>query len=166
MNRRIIWTTILCMLAGILQSTLLAKVSILGVVPDVALCIVVYCAYINGTMTGQLSGFLSGLLLDFLSAAPLGLNCLVRTLIGALAGVFKGALFLDYLLMPVILCALATIIKAVIIFILHLFMGSLVQAYSLTTPVFWIELGFNAVSAPLLFLLLRRLTFLTPGRNE
>jgi rod shape-determining protein MreD len=155
MIRSVIFTVIFSILAAILQSTLIAKASFFGVVPDLALCILVFSAYVNGTMAGQVSGFLSGLFMDFLSAAPLGFNCLVRTLIGALAGIFKDAFFLDIFIMPVLLCALATIAKAAVIFVLHLLMGSAVPSYSFTSSVFYIELGLNALSAPLLFFLLK-----------
>jgi len=165
MIKKIIWTVLLCIAAAILQSTLISKIAVLKIVPDLALCILVYSAYVNGTMPGQVSGFFSGLLLDFLSASPLGLNCLIRTLIGALAGIFKGAFFLDIFFMPVILCTLATIIKAIILFILHLFLGSKVPAYSIITSVFWIELGFNALSSPLLFALLKRFRPISPQKG-
>jgi rod shape-determining protein MreD len=165
MIRSVIWTVILSIVAGILQSTLLAKIAFFKVVPDLALCILVYSAYVNGTMTGQVSGFFSGLFLDFLSAAPLGLNCFVRTLIGALAGVFKGAFFLDIIFMPVILCSLATIIKAIILFLLNLLIGQAVPSYSFLSSLFWIELALNSLSGPLLFFVLRRLRQLSPGRS-
>jgi len=167
MIRSTIWTVIFCTVAGILQSTVLNKITFFNnIVPDLALCVVVFSAYVNGTMTGQVSGFFSGILMDFLSATPLGLNCLFRTLIGALTGIFKGALFLDVVFMPMILCALATIAKALIFLILHLIMGSVVPAYSLTNSIFWIELGMNAISAPLLFLLLKHFKPILIGRSQ
>ena len=165
MIKSVIWTVLLCIAAGILQSTLIAQIAFLKVIPDIALCILVFSAYVNGTMTGQVSGFLSGLFLDFLSAAPLGLNVLVRTVIGALAGIFKGSFFLDALFFPVILCALATILKAVIIFIIHIFLGYGVPVYSFISQIFWIELALNCLSAPLLFFILKRIKPLTIKRN-
>jgi len=165
MIKSIVLTVILCVAAGILQSTVIAKFAFFNVVPDLALCILVFSAYVNGTMTGQISGFFSGLFLDFLSAAPLGLNSLVRTLIGAMAGFFKGAFFLDLFLMPVILCALATIFKALIIYVLHLFFRTSVPAYLFTSSVFWIELGLNCLCSPLLFFLLKRVKPLTMNRR-
>jgi rod shape-determining protein MreD len=163
--KNIVWTIILAIVAGILQSTLLGNIALFGVVPDFALCIIVYSAYVNGTMTGQLSGFSSGLLLDFLSGAPLGLNCLILTIIGAAVGIFKGAFFLDVFFMPFILCALATIAKAIILFFLNLIMGSAVPVYSLFSLLFWIELGLNSLSAPVLFFLLKRFKYITPKRS-
>jgi len=167
MTRCIIWTVVFSIIAGILQSTVIRHIAFFDVIPDLALCIVVFSAYVNGTMTGQVSGFFSGLLLDFLSAAPLGLNCLYRTIIGALTGLFKGAFFLDVIFMPAILCSLATIIKALIIFILHLVVGSSadIPTHSFTSSTFWIELGYNAVCAPLLFLLLKNFKPILIGRG-
>ena len=155
MVRSIIWTVVFSIIAAILQSTVFSYIAVFKVIPDIALCILVFSAYINGTMTGQVSGFFSGLFIDFLSASPLGLNSLIRTLTGAIAGLFKGAFHLDFIFMPVLLCSLATIFKAIVIFIVHLIMGPVVPAYSFTSSLFWIELGLNAVSAPLLFLILK-----------
>jgi len=165
MIKNIIWTIILSVLAGILQSTLLGNFALFGAVPDIALCIVVYSAYVNGTMAGQLSGFFSGLLIDFMSGAPLGLNCLIRTVIGAVTGIFKGAFFLDVFFLPFILCALATIAKALIMFLLNLIMGKVAPVYSLFSLIFWTELGLNSLSAPILFFLLRHFNFITPRRS-
>jgi len=165
MTRSIIWTVVFSTIAVILQSTVLKSIEILKVVPDIALCILVFSAYVNGTMTGQISGFFSGLFFDFISQAPLGLNCVYRTVIGALAGLFKGALFLDYFFMPVILCSLATIIKALIKLFLKLIMNLPIEVYSLASSTFWIELGYNAICAPLIFLLLRNFKPILVGRG-
>jgi len=164
MIRSTIWTIIFSVAAAILQSVLKGMFPVLIVLPDLALCIVVFSAYVNGTMTGQVSGFFSGLLIDFLSTSPLGMNSLVRTLIGALTGIFKGAFFLDIILMPVILCAAATMLKAFIMFILHLIMES-VPAYSFTSLDLWIELGLNCFFAPLLFLILKHFKPILTGRS-
>ena len=165
MIRSIIWTVVFSIAAAILQSTLIGMIPFLKIIPDLALCIVVFSAYKNGTMTGQVSGFFSGVLIDFLSAAPLGMNCLLRTLIGALTGIFKGAFFLDAFLMPVLLCAAATLLKALIVFLLHLIMGPVVPTYSLFTSMLWIELGLNCLCAPLLFFLLKHFKPIIAGRR-
>ena len=167
MIKNIIWALVFILAAALLQSTVLSRLIIyIQAIPDLTLGILIYIAYVNGTMTGQVSGFFSGLLLDFLSAAPLGLNCLVRTLIGALAGLFRGAFFLDVFFLPFILCSLATLLKAAIYFILNLLLGPAVPVYSLVTPLFWVELGLNSLSAPLLFGLLKRVRPLSPSRDK
>jgi len=164
MIRSIIWTVVFSIVAALLQSTVLARISFFDVIPDLALCVLVFSAYVNGTMTGQVSGFLSGLFVDFLSMAPLGMSSLIRTLIGALVGLFKDSLFLGYVVMPIILCTVATLLKVFMMFVLHLIMNS-IPAYSLTDSRLWIELGLNALCAPLLFLILRNFKPMLIGRS-
>ncbi|WP_010258478.1 rod shape-determining protein MreD [Treponema primitia] len=155
MGKNVIWATIFALLAAILQSTLLSRLAIYHAVPDIALGILVFSAYNNGTMTGQLTGFSSGLLLDFLSAAPLGLNTFVRTIVGASVGLMKGTFFLDTLLLPMALCGGATLIKALFFWILHLLFASAVPAYAAQSPILWVEFALNTLIAPFLFALLK-----------
>jgi len=164
--KNVVWTVIFCFIAAVLQSTILSHLALYRAVPDIALGIAVYCAYVNGLMTGQLSGFLYGILLDFLSAAPLGLNALVRTLIGALAGLMKGTFFLDTFLLPMILCACATLMKALILLLLNLLLADTIPAYPLRAPVLWAEMALNTFTAPFLFAFLKRFQALLVRKGE
>jgi rod shape-determining protein MreD len=156
MVKKIIWALVFTLGAALLQSTVLSRLVIyIHAVPDLALGILVYAAYVNGTMTGQLTGFFSGVLLDFLSSAPLGLNAFVRTLTGALTGLIKDTFYLDFFFLPMALCAGATVFKALLFFLLHLLFPQIVPFYSLVALTFWIELGMNTLTAPLLFGLLK-----------
>ena len=147
-----IWAVVFSTAAALLQSVLLYRLTIYGAVPDISLGILVFSAYVNGTMSGQVTGFFSGLFYDFLSISPLGLYTFVRTIIGALAGLLRGMFFLDKVVLPMLLCASATVLKAVLIFGLHFFFSGTVPAYPpLTTPVFWVELLLNTLLAPFLF---------------
>jgi rod shape-determining protein MreD len=167
MAKKVIWAMVFSLFAALLQSTLLARLAVFHAVPDLALGIIVFTAYTNGTMTGQLAGFFSGFLLDFLSAAPLGFNVLVRTLVGALMGLTKGAFFLGGILLPMILCAGATVIKALTCLLLHFLLAGAVPFYNFGAPVFWVELLFNTLSAPLLFGFLNLFaSLLAGGRRE
>ena len=158
MTKKIVWTTVLIVVAAILQSTLMSRLSMYFYAkPDLALDILVFSAYLNGMMTGQLSGFFSGLLLDFLSNAPLGLNLFVRTVIGAVAGFLNGSFLLDRILLPVALCAGATLLKAGLLSLLNLLFAGAIPTYRLNTPTLWVELAMNSILAPLVFVLLRRL---------
>ena len=166
MIKKIIWATIFIIIAGILQSTLLGHIALFNAVPDLALGILVYSAYINGTMTGQITGFVSGIMLDFLSASPLGFNALVRTIIGALTGLMKGTFFLDIFFLPMSLCAGATIAKALCRNLLHLVFPGSIPAYDFLVPVFWAELGLNILTAPLLFFILKLFRSLLAGERK
>jgi len=150
----------------LIQSTLLSRLSILNAVPDLALGVLVYTSYVNGVMTGQTLGFGSGLLLDFISAAPLGFNAFTRTIIGALTGLLKGTFFLDVAVLPIILCASATIVKAIVVWIASVLFGGAVPHYSLTSPILWTELAYNAITAPALFALLNLFKSVLKPRKE
>ncbi|GAB1482794.1 rod shape-determining protein MreD [Treponema sp.] len=155
MKKTVFWSTAIAAIAALLQSTLLSHLAIFNVVPDLALGVLVYTAYVNGTMTGQLSGFSSGLALDFISAAPLGFNALMRTIIGALFGLIKGTFFLDIIILPMALTASATLLKALLAAFLHFLFAGALPAYDFFASTLWIEIGFNALSSPFLFAFLK-----------
>jgi rod shape-determining protein MreD len=166
MVKKIIWVLVFALSAFLLESTILRRFTLFGAIPDLALGILVYTAYINGTMIGQLSGFFSGLILDLISAAPLGFNLLIRTMTGALAGLLKGMFFLDAVFFPMLLCFCATLFKGLSVYLLHLIFSGAVPAFSLFSPVFWVELGLNTASAPFLFGFLGLFKPLFAGKEE
>lgn len=156
MAKKVIFGVLLILAAGLLQSTVLSRLALrIRAVPDLALCILVFLAYVNGVMIGQTTGFFSGLLLDFLSSSPLGLNALVRTLSGALIGFIKDTFYLDIFFLPMALCAGATLLKAGLFFLLHLVFPETVPSYSFVSLTLWIEVAFNTLLAPVLFALLK-----------
>jgi rod shape-determining protein MreD len=170
--KKILWSNIFIIIAALLQSTLLARLLLffhINAVPDIALCILVFSSYSNGMMTGQLTGFFSGLFIDFLSSAPLGLNMFIRTLTGALAGFIRGNLMLDAVILPAGLCAGATLFKALLLLALNFLFSGAIPAYSWTKPTLWIEILLNAALAPFLFDFLKkfdRLLIKTGGYDE
>jgi rod shape-determining protein MreD len=165
MAKRILWAVVFIIIAALLESTILRRLAVFRAVPDLALGILVYSAYVKGTMTGQLLGFFSGFLLDFLSASPLGLNALIRTLTGALAGMLKGAFFLGRVFLPMVLCAGATLVKAFSLLLLHKLLAGAIPSYSFFSPLLWVELGLNTFSAPLLFGFLKLFESSLAGRR-
>ena len=167
MAKKVMLGSLLILAAALLQSTVLSRLAIyVRAVPDIALCILVYSAYVNGVMTGQLTGFFSGFLLDFFSASPLGLNALIRTLTGAFEGLLKDTFYLDPFFLPMGLCAGATLFKAAAYFLLHLLFPEAVPAYSFSVPTFWIELGMNSLLAPIIFSILKFVKPLYSGKKE
>jgi rod shape-determining protein MreD len=155
MIKNVVWAGCFALVAALLQSTIFSRLAIYRTVPDLVLGIIVYSAYVNGAMTGQLAGFFAGLLVDFLSAAPLGLHAFIFTLAGALVGAMKGTFFLDPFFLPMALCAGVTALKAALYLGLHILMAGAVPSYTLSGPVFWLELLFNTLLAPFLFGLLK-----------
>jgi rod shape-determining protein MreD len=65
-----------------------------------------------------------------------------------------------------ILCAGATILKALLFYLLHFIFPEAVPAYAFYSLAFWIELGMNTLLAPLIFGALRLFRPLRPEQKE
>ena len=103
---------------AMIESAILSNISILPVVPDLSLICLLYFSLHNGKLIGEGTGFVSGLFLDFLSGAPFGLNCLFRTLIGYIAGLFSRTVNSDGFFISLFLGILGTVAKGLILFVL------------------------------------------------
>ena len=134
----------------IVETSILSNISFLPAVPDLALICVLYFSFLNGKNYGQVSGFLSGLLLDFLSGSPLGFNCLYRTVIGYLSGVFRRTINALGFIVPSVIGLLATILKVFLIWLISLFFKS-IKIYNIFTFSFLFELVINVLLTPLMF---------------
>lgn len=155
MTKTTLWTTLLVLFLGLFESTVLANISFFPFIPDLVLIVVLYISFFNGSLYGEVNGFISGLIIDFLSAAPLGLNAFIRTVHGFVYGLFKGTVNIDKFFFPFLLGFTSTILKAFTTWLLSLFYSGLVVNYNLFSYQFWIECGINGLFTPLVFLLLR-----------
>ena len=134
----------------IVETSILSNISFLPAVPDLVLICVLYFSFLNGKNYGQVSGFLSGLLLDFLSGSPLGFNCIYRTVIGYLSGVFRRTINSSGFIVPSVIGLLATILKVFLIWLISLFFKS-IKIYNIFTFSFLFELVMNVLLTPLMF---------------
>jgi rod shape-determining protein MreD len=158
--------TLILAVAVLLQSTLLTRISIQGVKPDLALIVLVFLALRRGSMTGQVTGFLSGLAVDALSLSPLGFQAFIRTVLGFLYGRFHGTIFLDPVLMPMAAVMVATVLKALLSGLLMLLFTAEGGGFGPFGGRLWIEVGYNALAAPFVFVVLNRLKPLRPQREK
>jgi len=144
-------STLILLCVTLLESAVLANISVLPVVPDLALICVLYFSIENGKLMGEATGFVSGVFLDFLSACPFGLNCLLRTIIGFIGGIFNKTLNTEGFFIPALLGLCATVLKAILLWIISLLYPSSVVAYNPFTIVFLFELLFNTILTPFVF---------------
>ena len=68
----------------VLQATLLYRIEIAGIRPDLLVAFVVYIAWMRGPVPGTLTGFAVGLLQDLDAPGPLGLNAFSKALVAFL----------------------------------------------------------------------------------
>lgn len=142
--------TIIITLLAVLQSVVFRHGLIAGVTPDFALVMLLFSSIQHGSFKAQTAGFISGLVQDVLSITPLGFHALSRTLIGFLYGIFKGKLFMDPILVPMLLATFGTFLKAVLSFLTFSAFAHEYAAVVFTRSL-GVELGLNALIAPFLF---------------
>lgn len=135
---------------SLLETAILSNISILPAVPDLVLLCVLYFSLMNGRMYGESTGFISGLFLDFLSGAPFGFNCILRTLLGYLSGWLGGTVNYLGFFMPVLIGFCGTFAKALIVWLMSLFYTSIIT-YQLFSVMFLFELIANSLLAPFVF---------------
>lgn len=92
----------------LLQLTFFSQVELFHVSPDVLPALVVCLGLLGGTMTGAVSGFAIGFLLDCLLIQPLGGASLVLIAVGYSAGMFRERFEIHSRLVVPLLCALLT----------------------------------------------------------
>jgi rod shape-determining protein MreD len=161
-----LFTVLFLAIAVVLQSTVLGKIAIGGVRPDIALIVLVFASLRRGSMVGQVSGFASGILEDFMSVSPLGFHPLMRTVIGYVYGIFAGNVFVDPFLMPMILTVIATLIKGLLSGLISAVFGIASSGFLYFAGRIWIEVGYNAVLSPFLFALLNLLKIFKQAEKE
>ena len=166
MGRVIFWTIVTVLFMSLLEAAVLSNLAFLPVMPDLVMLVIVYVSFMNASTIGSTTGFISGLLIDFLSASPIGLNAFTKTVTGYVAGKFAGAFNLDRIVIPALMGLGATVLKAVVTWILSFFFGPSVIAYRLIGFALWLEIVANVVCAPLIFALLAQFPSLFVRRGN
>ena len=97
-------------LLALVQTSVLPYFEILGSQPSLILVSVVILATMQVGTRALVWGFGGGLLVDLFSAAPLGTNALLFTLIAYVAGAGFGGVDRSNLVVPVVAIALTTVV--------------------------------------------------------
>ncbi|MDR1626115.1 MAG: rod shape-determining protein MreD [Spirochaetia bacterium] len=147
------------------QTTFLHAVAFQGVIPDLSLIAVVFIANRNGTVAGQTVGFAGGLVEDFLSLSPLGFHALLKTLVGFLAGMSFGIIFIGSFFMPMLMVGAASVLKNVLA-ALVMALTSDPAAGSFFSLQTLIETGYNMVLSPFVFAILGFIKIIVPKVRE
>ncbi len=145
---------IVILLAALIKDAILSNIVYLPAVPDLCLICVLFISMQNGKLFGETSGFFSGLCLDFLGAGPFGLNCVFRTILGYLGGIFNKVIRTDGIFIPALLVLLASIAKALLLLLISILFPMIKIQFSPFSPLFLWELLENTILGPLIFKLL------------
>jgi rod shape-determining protein MreD len=151
---------------AVLQSTVLRFIEIADVAPDLALIVVIFLANKNGSMAGQISGFVAGATLDVLGLSPLGYYALVYTVLGALLGLSRGKMFVDPIFVPVVLAIAAMLVKAALALLVAGLFGIEGIREHVFSSKYVIEIVYTGLLGPVLFALLGLAPWLQPDRRR
>ena len=144
-------SSLVLLCSALFESSILSNLTFLPAIPDISLICVLFLALHNGKLYGEGTGFISGLMLDFLSSGPFGFNCLLRTLIGYTAGWFNKTLNTEGFFVSMFLGFCATLIKGLYILFIHLLFPKTSMIYNPLSFVFLFELIFNTILTPFIF---------------
>ena len=133
--------------ALLLQTTLLNRVRIFGVMPDLMLLVAVAGGITAGAIRGAALGFTSGMLIDLFLPTPLGLSALVFTLVGYGVGVANTGVLRSAWYIPVLTAAGAGVAGVTLYALIGSVLGEQMVDGHLVTIAIVVGLS-NAVLAP------------------
>lgn len=110
-------------LLSIVQTAILPRVPVLGVVPQILFLVALAWGLLRGLEQGLLWAFIAGIFVDLFSLTPLGLSSLAYMLAVAPAVLLQGVLPPRHLLVAGLMAVLATIIYLLVYFVFLRFFG-------------------------------------------
>lgn len=114
---RILIVSIILFLNHMLQATYIQHIRIRGVVPNIAIIIIVSFALIRGSLEGAIVGFFAGLLQDMYYGTTMGFYSLLGMYIGYICGKPNQKFYRENYLLPFGLVVASTFMYEIIIYV-------------------------------------------------
>ncbi len=154
---RVLAMALVVLVAVALQSTLLARVTLRGVIPQLVLIAVVSLAYLDGSRVGVVIGFAGGLLQDLLlPESVIGLTAFVYTLIGYGVGSLRQFAPTGSVWSPVVAVAVASAVAEFAYAGLAVILGQQWVSFRFTAKVTGLVVLYDTLLTPFAFPLLER----------
>lgn len=152
MAKSILISSFIMLCAAILESSILSNITFLYVVPDLVLMCSLYFSMVNGKTVGETTGFISGLILDFITGIPFGFNCLYRTIIGYVYGIFSKTIIVSGIVMPMLSVGIGTLVKTLMVHLIALLFPNVhIYMPGIISYDFLFEFIENVILAPFVF---------------
>jgi rod shape-determining protein MreD len=120
--------------------------------------VVVVFSSLKGAKEGTVSGFASGLLQDIFSAGLLGINALVKTVIGFTCGIVKEKIFHEHILFIIpVITFIASFMQSIIILLLLCAFGTEYNLAWSLKQVALPEALYSSLLSPFIFLAINKL---------
>ena len=111
------------LLAVLLQLSFFSQVELFRVSPDILPAVVISLGLLGGSLSGAVSGFSVGLLVDCLLVEALGATSLVLLSVGYLAGLYRERFDIGNSLVPPLLCMALTLVAELAFGAVQLMLG-------------------------------------------
>lgn len=141
-----------------IQSTILTKVTLLGVTPQLLFVAVICLSYLEGDTVGVVVGFSGGLLQDFLLPQSIvGLTALVYTMVAYTVGSLRMFVSRESVWMPVFAVAGASVLAEGGYALLSILVGESWVSLADTVKIGGLVVLYNTLLTPFMFPLIARL---------
>lgn len=131
MKRKII-TAIFIVIAFLLQSTILSRLTFADVRPNLMIIVTASFGFMRGRKEGMAVGFVCGLFADVFWGSLLGFYTLIYTVIGYLNGTFHRMFYDDDIKLPLVLIGASDLFYALAVYIcLFMLQGEFIFSYFL-----------------------------------
>jgi rod shape-determining protein MreD len=145
----------LLVLVTLLQTTIVPKLAIWGVFPNLPALVVVSWGLLRGTREGVIWGFIAGVAVDLFSGAPFGAATLALMAVGFLSGIGHAAVFRARIVLLLATMFLVTIIYGLIFLLVLRISGQAVLWLDRLVRVIVPSAALNTVLMPLAYLGMR-----------
>lgn len=122
--KRVVLTVLFVLICYMLQCTVLPKLALASVKPNLMVIVTAAFGFMRGTKEGMLIGFFSGLLMDIQFGSILGIYALLYLLIGYVNGMFEQMYYDEDIKLPLILTAASEFVYGLIVYVLMFLLRS------------------------------------------
>lgn len=137
-----------------IQSTWLSRGIVLGVIPNLAMSVLLFTSFINKNGHGIIAAFMTGIVADMLSASPIGYFAFLFSSCAYLTTLTSYVTEKDAVVIPFLLGAVATIVMGLLSRILLWLFSADIHAYQIFSVEFGVELIMNGLFTTFIFFLL------------
>lgn len=155
--KHVISTTIVILLAFVLQTTVFQALSLADVVPNLLLIVTAACGYMGGEKEGLLVGLCCGLLNDLFFGDIIGLYALIFMFIGYINGIFNKIYYTKDLIMPLVLISISDLLYNLYYFITEFLLRGRLDFVFYMRRIILPEMVYTVLTAVLLYKLLHML---------
>lgn len=166
MNRKGLILGVIAFLIICVESSVLHRIEIYGIVPNLSLCLIVSSSLLLGSRTGGRLGLFVGLVQDLMFMRVIGFFTLVFFLVGYTAGLFKNRFDQNNLLLSVMITALFDFAFCLVCYLfLHYLQGRIQISFYLTRRILP-ELVYTTIASIPVYLFTRWVCWLSDRREE